>query len=252
MGIDRDSESLEIARARLEAIGFPFRLCQGDFTQIRQFLQEAGISPEGALDGVLFDLGVSSLQLDRAERGFSFMRDGPLDMRMGQTSGASAADFLSRITVEDLTQTLRDYGEEPAAWKVARAIVHARHHGGLKSTLELAAVVEAVLPRRGKKTHPATRTFQAIRIAVNSELESLRTVLRDLDRLLKPGARVVVLSYHSLEDRIVKTILGEQVRDGLYRWLAPSPQRPSADEIRDNPRARSARLRALVRAPAGG
>jgi 16S rRNA (cytosine1402-N4)-methyltransferase len=196
---------------------------------------------------VLFDLGVSSLQLDRPERGFSFLREGPLDMRMAPEEGESAAEFLRRVSVEELERVLREYGEEPRARKVAQAIDQTRRSEALQTTVQLARVVESVLPRKGRKTHPATRTFQAIRIAINRELEYLRLVLRDLDRLVKPGGRVVVLSYHSLEDRIVKENFRARVGEGIYRRLLAKALRPSAAEVASNPRARSARLRAVAR-----
>lgn len=251
IGIDRDPQALEIARTRLEQVGFPFHLHSGLYTGIRQFCKLSGFSPEGALDGVLLDLGVSSLQLDRPERGFSFLRDGPLDMRMSPGEGMSAAEYLQRVSVEELQRALREYGEEPAAAKVARAIDRAGAKEPIESTLRLQRVVEDAIPRRGRRIHPATRTFQAIRIAVNGELENLRLVLRGLDRLVKPGGRVVVLSYHSLEDRIVKSTFREEVREGLWEWILPNPLLPDADEIAANPRSRSARLRAVVRAGAG-
>ena len=247
IGIDRDAEALAIARARLDAIGGSFRLVSGVFSDVRKCLEELGIVPEGALDGVLFDLGVSSLQLDRAERGFSFLRDGPLDMRMDPATDISAAEYLRTVTVEELASVLRKYGEEPAAKKIAWAIHAARRKSPLVSTTQLAAVVESVQPRRGKRTHPATRTFQAIRIAINRELEHLELVLRDLDRWVKPGGRVVVLSYHSLEDRIVKNTFGEQVRRGFFESMSRGPLCPSAAEIAANPRSRSAKLRGVVR-----
>ena len=247
IGIDRDRDSIELATARLAAIGSPFRLFCGVFTEIREFCKLSGFSPDGALDGVLFDLGVSSLQLDRPARGFSFLRDGPLDMRMSPDEGVSAAEFLRTVPVEELRRVLWEYGEESASGKVARAIDAARHNEELVTTGQLARVVENVLPRRGKKIHPATRTFQAIRIAINRELENLRLVLRNLDRVVKPGGRVVVLSYHSLEDRIVKTTLQSQVDEKIWSWLRPTPLRPSEGEVAANPRARSAKLRAVVR-----
>ena len=248
IGIDRDPEALEEARRRLEPIGHPFRLFHGAFSRIREFLQSIGLPPEGAMDGLLLDLGVSSMQLDRPQRGFSILRDGPLDMRRDPGEGESAAEYLERASVEDLERVLRDFGEEPASGKIARAIDRARRKERIESTAQLARIVEAVLPRMGRKIHPATRTFQGIRIALNRELEHLRLVLRDLDRLIKPGGRVVVLSYHSLEDRIVKTSLGEKVREGIYRWVLPNPLQPGEMEIEENPRARSARLRSAVRA----
>ena len=247
IGIDRDRDALEIARARLEAVGFPFRPYQGAYSDIAHFLQLTGLPREGAMDGLLLDLGVSSLQLDRPERGFSFMHSGPLDMRMAPGEGEPAMDFLERVSVEDLEMVLREYGEEPRAGRIARAIDKVRRKERIETTGQLARIVEGVLPRMGKKTHPATRTFQGIRIAINRELEHLRLLLRDLDRLVRPGGRVVVLSYHSLEDRIVKDSFREGVRQGFYRWGLPNPGRADHDEIAANPRSRSVRLRSVVR-----
>ncbi len=248
IGIDRDPEALEIAKQKLQGVGFPFRLFRGDYSKLGDFLRLSGLAPEGAMDGLLLDLGVSSMQLDRPERGFSFLRDGPLDMRMSPGEGESAVEFLKRVSVEELERVLRELGEEPAARKIARAIDSARREGKLETTGQLADLVESVVPRRGKRTHPATRSFQGIRIAINRELEHLRLVLRDLDRWIRPGGRVVVLSYHSLEDRIVKESFRQRVEEGLYQWCMPNPLTPSPEEVYKNPRARSAKLRAVVRA----
>lgn len=247
VGVDRDKEALEVARPRLERVGYPFRLAQGVYSRLGEFFQLFGLPPQGAVDGLLLDLGVSSLQLDRPERGFSFLREGPLDMRMAPGEGESAADFVERASSEELERALREYGEEPAAAKIARAIDRARRKEKIKTTGQLARIVERVLPRKGKRTHPATRTFQGIRIAINRELEHLRLLLRDLDRLVKPGGRVAVLSYHSLEDRIVKESFREGAREGLYELHLPNPLTPSEEEISKNPRARSARLRSVSR-----
>lgn len=247
IGIDRDVEALEVARPRLEATGLPFRLFAGSYSEVLSFVQSLGLPREGAVDGLLLDLGVSSLQLDRPERGFSFLRSGPLDMRMAPGEGESAADFLRRVTVEDLERVLKDYGEEPQARRIARAIDAARRKERLETTAQLARIVEDVVPRQGRKTHPATRTFQGIRIAINRELEHLRYVLRDLDRWVRPGGRVVVLSYHSLEDRLVKESFRQGVRQGFFRWGLPNPARASEAEIEENPRSRSVRLRSVSR-----
>jgi 16S rRNA (cytosine1402-N4)-methyltransferase len=248
IGIDRDREALEIARPRLESAGFPFRLQQGVYSELREYFRLFGLPPQGAVDGLLLDLGVSSLQLDRPERGFSILHEGPLDMRMAPGEGESAAEFLERASAAEMESVLRDYGEEPASARIARAIDRARRKERIKTTGQLARIVEGVLPRKGKKTHPATRTFQGIRISINRELEHLRLLLRDLDRWVKPGGRVVVLSYHSLEDRMVKESFREGAREGLYRVHAPNPLRPGKEEVLRNPRARSARLRSVTRA----
>ena len=247
LGVDRDPQALEIAERKLEGTGHRFRLFRGEFSRLSEFFRLAGLAPEGAMDGLLLDLGVSSIQLDRPERGFSFLRDGPLDMRMSQGEGESAIELLERISVEELEKALRELGEEPAARRVAKAIDQARREGKLRTTGQLADLVERVLPRKGKRTHPATRSFQGIRIAVNRELEHLRLILRDVDRWIRPGGRVVVLSYHSLEDRIVKESFRERVEEGLYRWCLPNPRTPSPEEVDRNPRAWSAKLRAVIR-----
>jgi len=247
LGLDRDPLALELARRRLSEVGGSFHLQQGRFSRIREALQAGSVPPEGGLHGVLFDLGVSSYQLDEPSRGFSFSREGPLDMRMDPGVGESAADLLARSTLEEIERVLREYGEEPAAKRIARAIDRRRREGGLLTTGDLARAVEGVLPRRGRRIHPATRTFQALRIAVNDELSELRLALLDLDRFLAPGGRVVVLSYHSLEDRLVKEVFRERVREGIFELVGSNPLLPRGEEIERNPRARSARLRSAAR-----
>lgn len=244
VGVDRDSEALERARARLDPIGRTFHLYRGLYTEIREALRSAGREAERGLDGILLDLGVSSLQLDAARRGFSFMRDGPLDMRMSSGVGMSAEEWLARASVSELTEVLRRHGEEPAAARIARAIDRQRRREApLRTTAELAAVVESVCPRRGRRIHPATRTFQAIRIAVNRELEHLESFLAQVDRYLAPGGRLAVLSYHSLEDRLVKDWIRRRAREGLFEEVRPEWFAPDSKENERNPRARSARLR---------
>jgi 16S rRNA (cytosine1402-N4)-methyltransferase len=222
-------------------------------------LTERGLAP---VDGVALDIGVSSMQLDRAERGFSFSNDGPLDMRMSQ-AGQSAAEFLNTADEAEIARVLKDYGEEPRARSVARAIVAARP---LTRTAELAAVVRKALGfRQGQKSDPATRTFQAIRIHLNAELDELEQGLRAAERVLRPGGRLAVVTFHSLEDRIVKRFLkersgalpsGSRHRPMVAKGPAPSfekvakPVAPSERELALNPRARSARLRTAVRTDA--
>jgi 16S rRNA (cytosine1402-N4)-methyltransferase len=240
--------------------GDRFRLVQARFSEM------AAIAGEGALDGVALDLGVSSMQLDEAERGFSFLRDGPLDMRMG-ADGPSAADLVNTAEASELARILYVYGEERQSRRVAAAIVRRRAEQPFARTLDLAEVIERALGgRRGAKVHPATRAFQAIRIAVNEELSELEAGLMAAERALKAGGRLCVVTFHSLEDRIVKTFLA--VRAGRTPSgsrhappLAAGPQpsfellfngarAPSEAEVSANPRARSAKLRAAVRTAA--
>jgi len=231
IGVDRDSEALAAAGERLAGFGDRVRLIRSTFAEIEL---------EGRVDGVLYDLGVSSMQLDRAERGFGYRQDGPLDMRMGG-EGRSAADLVNELPEEELANVIFEFGGEHRSRRVARAIVRARERSPIETTDALARVVAGALGRRPGGPHPARRTFQALRIAVNRELEELAASLPQAVEHLAPGGRVVVLSYHSLEDRIVKRTFLEDER--LER-LTKKPVRPDEAEIAANPRARSARLRA--------
>jgi 16S rRNA (cytosine1402-N4)-methyltransferase len=257
VGIDRDPAALEAARARLTRFGDRVTLVHGAFSDARRILGELGLA---LVDGFVLDLGVSSPQLDRAERGFSFQREGPLDMRMDPTCGESAAQLLERVGVDELKQILKEYGEERYAGRIARAIKQA---GELKTTSELAALVARSVPTRERSKDPATRTFQALRIAVNDELGQLERFLAEFPSLLKSGGRVVVIAFHSLEDRLVKNRFRDlakhpgvppdiAARMGLampqLTLLTPKPVVPDEAEVRANPRARSAKLRAAVRA----
>jgi 16S rRNA (cytosine1402-N4)-methyltransferase len=240
LGVDRDPEALATARERLAEFGSRFEGREGRFEEVLEVAEEAGVREAG---GVLYDLGVSSLQLDRPDRGFSYRADGPLDMRMGQAN-RTAADVVNSYAEDELTRVIREYGEERFAGRIARAIVRARERAPLATTRELAAVVAAAVPRRRGGPHPARRTFQAIRIEVNRELEELSASLPRAVQLLTPGGRLVAIAYHSLEDRIVKRFLRE---DDRLDVLTKKPVRPSGDEAARNPRARSARLRAAQR-----
>jgi 16S rRNA (cytosine1402-N4)-methyltransferase len=234
IGIDRDPDALAIATERLA----PF----GDRLQtVRSTFAEADVT--GPVDGVLYDLGVSSMQLDRAERGFGYRQDGPLDMRMGG-DGPSAADMVNGLSEQELADLIFEFGGEHRSRRIARAIVRARERTPIETTDALARVVAGALGRRPGGPHPARRTFQALRIAVNRELEELAASLPQAVGLLAPGGRVVVLSYHSLEDRLVKRTFLEDER--LLR-LTKKPVMPGEAEIAANPRARSARLRAAER-----
>jgi len=264
VAIDRDPAA--VARGReLAAACSRFTILEGRFGDMADLPEAHGAR---RLDGVVLDLGVSSLQLDDAGRGFSFAVDGPLDMRMSGV-GLSAAEVVNSADTGTLADILRRYGEEPAARRIARAIVERRRHGPITRTRELAALVAGVVGRKAGRIDPATRTFQALRIHVNDELDELERALRAAEELLVPGGRLVVVTFHSLEDRIVKHFLSE--RSGAaprpsrhlpldaapaaaprWRLLARRPVRPGAAEIAANPRARSARLRWAERAPPPG
>jgi 16S rRNA (cytosine1402-N4)-methyltransferase len=234
IGIDRDPDALAIASERLAPFGDRLQVVNSTFA-------EAEVA--GPVDGVLYDLGVSSMQLDRAERGFGYRQDGPLDMRMGG-DGPSATDLVNGLPEEELADLIFELGEEHRSRRIARAIVRARERAPIETTDALARVVAGALGRRPGGPHPARRTFQALRIAVNRELEELTASLPQAVGLLAPGGRVVVLAYHSLEDRLVKRTFLEDER--LLR-LTKKPVMPDEAEIAANPRARSARLRAAER-----
>jgi 16S rRNA (cytosine1402-N4)-methyltransferase len=240
LGVDKDGETLERAMARLAPFGPRARFAQADFREIPELLA-------GALaDGILLDLGVSSVQLDSAERGFSFQADGPLDMRMDRTRGETAAEVVNRTRERDLADLIFRFGEERGSRRIARAITRARERGPIRTTAELAEVVRRAAPRGRPGLHPATRTFQALRIRVNRELEGLAQALSALAECLAPGGRLVVIAFHSLEDREVKHTFRALATRG-FRLLTKKPIRPGAPELHANPRARSARLRAVAR-----
>jgi 16S rRNA (cytosine1402-N4)-methyltransferase len=240
VGIDRDERALQEARGRLAGEGARFRAYRARFSEVLEVAEEAGVREAG---GVLYDLGVSSLQLDRPERGFSYRAEGPLDMRMGEGT-RTAADVVNTYPEDELARVIRTYGEERFAGRIAGAIARARQRAPLRTTRELAAVVAAAVPRRRGGPHPARRTFQAIRIEVNGELEELAASLPRAIQLLVPGGRLVAISYHSLEDRAVKVFLRD---DDRLEVLTRKPVRPSAAEAARNPRARGAKLRAAER-----
>jgi 16S rRNA (cytosine1402-N4)-methyltransferase len=255
LGLDLDPDALAVARQRLAPFGERATLRQGSFAQLAALA--ADFAPA---DGILFDLGLSSLQLADPSRGFSFSHPGPLDMRFDPAAGGpTAADLVNGLSVEELAQILYQYGEERQARRIAEAIVAARP---LETTEQLAEVVAAAVGGRRGRIHPATRTFQALRIAVNDELSVLQVALPQAVDLLKPGGRLVVISFHSLEDRIVKRFLRQESKDCIcppevpvcicnhrarLRVLTRKPVRPEPDEVARNPRARSARLRAAER-----
>jgi 16S rRNA (cytosine1402-N4)-methyltransferase len=243
LGVDRDAETLALAREALLPHDGRTRLVHADYRDIPALLDG-----RSAL-GILLDLGVSSLQLDTPERGFSFQSDGPLDMRMDRSGGVTADELVNRLPEAELADLIYRYGEEPGSRRIARAIVAARRRRRIGTTAELAAIVRAAAPRsRRPGLHPATRTFQALRIRVNRELEGLSSTLEALCGCLAPGGRLVVIAFHSLEDREVKQTF-RALGKGDFRVLTKKPIRPGLAEARDNPRARSARLRGLERAP---
>ena len=263
LGLDADPAAIARVQARLGPVyGDRLVLRQANFRQLAEVAPAAGF---GAVDGALFDLGLSSFQLADRERGFGFRAGGPLDMRFDTSRGVPASELLASLDTAELTALFRRYGEEPKAPRIARAIVDARRVAPIATAEELAALVERVLPpnpRQPRRTHPATRVFQALRIAVNEELDALQAGLASALDLLRPGGRLVVLSYHSLEDRIVKRFFQAERRGCVcppeapvcvcgrsprVRLVTPKGLVPGADEVAVNPRARSARLRAAER-----
>jgi 16S rRNA (cytosine1402-N4)-methyltransferase len=258
VGIDRDPRAIEATRERLAELGDRVTLVHGRFGEAAEILEALGTAP---LSGIVLDLGVSSPQLDLAERGFSFSQEGPLDMRMDPTRGETALELIERSEVSDLARILHEYGEERYSRKIARAVKDAVRAGAVRTTTELRAVVVRAIPRsHNERIDPATRTFQALRIAVNEELSELERFLRVFPDLLAPSGRCVVIAFHSLEDRPVKerfrelewtsrlpadlaAAAGERTRP-ICRVLTKKPVVASEEEIRRNPRARSAKLRA--------
>ena len=254
LGVDRDPEALAHARARLAAFGERFSTWEGNFSRLPEIPE---IQMGERADGLLMDLGVSSRQLDSAVRGFSFMREGPLDMRMGPSSPRTAADIVNQWPEADIVRILFEYGEESSARRIAGAILKHRATKPFVTTLDLANCIEKAIGRHGR-THPATKTFQAIRMAVNEELESLATALAAAPAVLKPGGRLLIITFHSLEDRMVKRFLKHRSTEFLdepgwpeprpnpdyqFRLLARKAIIPTAEETSLNPRARSAKLR---------
>ena len=240
-GFDRDSEALARARARLLPFGDRVRLEHADYREIKERL--AG----EAADGILLDLGVSSLQLDDAERGFSFQREGPLDMRMDRSERGGASELVNRMRESDLADLIHEFGEEPYSRRIARAIARAREKAPIATTTELAEIVRRAAPKsRRPGFHPATRTFQALRIRTNRELDGLEPALEQAAECLRPAGRMAVIAFHSLEDRAAKQAFRSLETRG-FRVLTKKPLRPGEQETRDNPRSRSARLRAVVR-----
>jgi 16S rRNA (cytosine1402-N4)-methyltransferase len=257
-GSDRDGVAIEAAAKRLAEFSGRFELRQGNFAEL------AGWVPPGSCDGALLDLGVSSPQLDVAERGFSFQNEGPLDMRMDSRDSLTAATLLNTADSEDLARVFWEYGGEKNARRLARAIERERGIRSLTTTRQLAELIERFVPRHGKKTHPATRVFQALRMAVNDEIGSLERGLAVIFGLLRPGGRMAVITFHSVEDRVVKIFGRERARDYTFTGGVDVPElrEPRAPELRlvvrkailpgerelaENPRSRSAQLRVMER-----
>jgi 16S rRNA (cytosine1402-N4)-methyltransferase len=245
IGIDRDPDALVQARDALAAFGDRVSLVHDDYRNLVEVLDRLGIE---VVDGVIADLGVSSMQLDAPDRGFSFRRDEPLDMRMDRSSGATAADLLATVDERTLADVIYEFGEERHARRVARAIVEAGRARRIQTTGRLAEIVRQAIPRKGySRIDPATRTFQAIRIWVNRELDGLDGFLMRAAGRLAPAGRLVVITFHSLEDRVVKHTLRALQADGVITIRTKRPQVPTEAEIERNPRARSAKLRAATR-----
>lgn len=253
IGLDLDRDQFERAQGTLQEVGLPFSVHHGNFAGLAPVLADSGID---GVDVLLADLGMSSMQVDDAGRGFSYVRDGPLDMRMDRSRGRTAAELLGTIAEDELARALRELGDEEDADVIARAIVTARNQRMLQSTTELAQVIQEAVQKRQHvqpwrlhptskqwKTHPAARTFQTLRILVNRELANLEHLLRVLPSVLRPGGRAAIISFHSGEDRLVKTAFRDGLRAGWYEAVSPEPIRATFAEKSANPRSRSAKLR---------
>ncbi|MBR4682496.1 MAG: 16S rRNA (cytosine(1402)-N(4))-methyltransferase RsmH [Elusimicrobiaceae bacterium] len=240
-GFDKDEEALRLAQERIadnRLVAF-----HASYTQAPKIIRQAGLP---GVNGILLDLGLSSYQLDNPARGFSIMHNGPLDMRFDLSSPLSAADIVNTWPLQELERILKDFGEERQANKIALAIMRARKEAPLQTTEDLKKVVEQVLPRHGKN-HPATQTFQALRIACNAELETVQKALQLLPELLLPGGRAAILTFHSLEDRLVKNCFKQLAEQEAWQLITKHPLAPDYQEIRQNRRARSAKLRVIER-----
>lgn len=255
-GCDRDGAAVEAANLRLKEFAGRFEIRRGNYSEL------AGWVPAGSCDGVLLDLGVSSPQLDVAERGFSFQNDGPLDMRMDARQPLTAAELVNTAAAEELARIFWEFGDERDSRRLARAIVHDRVLRPFKTTRQLAELIERISPRHGRKAHPATKVFQALRIAVNDEMGSLERGLAGALKILKPGGRLAVITFHSLEDRAVKLFGRERSRDYTFtgevdvpelrvprvpelKWVSRKAVLPAEPELVENPRSRSAQLRVM-------
>jgi len=248
---DLDADNLPNAREKLEALGLPFHLHAGNFAGLPSVLAEAGVE---RVDGLLADLGMSSMQVDDPLRGFSYMRDGPLDMRMDRTRGRTAAELLNSLSAEELANAFTEFGDEPCAEIIAQTIVEKRNDEPLATTFQLRAIIDEAAPVtlmlgpgyppvHKQKLLPATRVFQSLRILVNRELANLTQLLRVIPQIVKPGGSAAIICFHSGEDRLVKTAFRDGLRSGIYSAGSDDPIRPSEDEKLANPRSRSAKLR---------
>ncbi|MBM4054316.1 MAG: 16S rRNA (cytosine(1402)-N(4))-methyltransferase RsmH [Planctomycetes bacterium] len=244
IGIDKDFEMLNMTKQYLSNRGCSFRLYHANYSDVDEVLKMANIDK---VHGVLLDLGVSSLQFDMAERGFSFSKEGRLDMRMDRSSSFTAQDLLRKISERELEELLRKYGEERWSKRIARRVIKERSECELKSTTQLAKLIERTVPVKKSRIHPATKVFQALRIAVNRELENLEIFLNKIHNFMEKGARIAVISFHSLEDRIVKNSFIEMADKNIFHIVTKKPLRPGASEIGKNVRSRSAKLRVAER-----
>jgi 16S rRNA (cytosine1402-N4)-methyltransferase len=255
-GCDRDGDAVEAARRRLAEFAGRFEIRQGSFRELADWV------PEASCDGVLLDLGVSSPQLDRPERGFSFQQSGPLDMRMNLEQELTADRLVNEADEAELARIFWEYGGETESRRFARAIANERANRRFETTGQLASLIERIHPRRGRKTHPATQVFQALRIAVNDEIGHLKSGLESVWKILKPGGRLAVITFHSLEDRVVKEFGRVRERDYTFegevdvpelrrpakpqlQWVSRKAMKPGPSELTENPRARSAQLRVM-------
>ncbi|MFH1479072.1 MAG: 16S rRNA (cytosine(1402)-N(4))-methyltransferase RsmH [Candidatus Omnitrophota bacterium] len=246
IGLDKDLESLELAKNKLTSFKESVELIHTDFKNLKSVLEDL---KTGGVDGILFDLGISSIQMETKERGFSIKNNGPLDMRMDRTQRLTAKDIINDFSESELSNLIKDFGEERFHNRIARAIVSARRAKEVETTFELVDIILKAIPykNRSSRIHPATRTFQAIRIRVNDELSAIERALKDALLALKKGGRICVVSFHSLEDRIAKITFREFASKGVIRSLTKKPVIPQEDEISKNPRSRSAKLRIAER-----
>lgn len=247
IGLDWDTQAIRRARQNLAFFGKRVILINKNFKEIGEVLKNLAINK---VNGILLDLGVSKEQIEDGERGFSFQREGPLDMRLSEEITTTARDLINNLSAAELRDIFRTYGEEKWAGRIAKAIVRQRQSAPINSTRELVNIIKKAIPCSPSRLHPATRTFQALRIAVNKELENLEIFLNQAPELLLPQGRIVIISYHSLEDRLVKNSFRELVRgnkqeSSAFHLLTPKPVTPTREEITSNPRARSAKLRAI-------